>query len=142
MNRQTKRAHGPGERRELSMKMIPLLTIVASVLLSALSQILLKTGMVSNGVRRAIAEGDPLPIVAAVATTPSILLGFMCFALSVLMWLMVLARTPLSTAYPFVALGIALTVAAGVVLFAEPLSIQKIAGVALIIIGIVTVASA
>lgn len=124
------------------MKMFPLLTIVASVLLSAISQILLKSGMVSNGVRRAIAEGDLLAIVTAVVTTPNILVGFMCFGLSVLIWLMVLAHTPLSTAYPFVALGIALTVAAGAVIFAEPLSLQKIVGVAVIIIGILTVASA
>jgi multidrug transporter EmrE-like cation transporter len=127
---------------DLFVKLIPLLTIVSSVLLSAVSQILMKRGMVSNVVRRAIAEGDPLTIVITVATTPSILLGFLCFAVSVLMWLMVLARTPLSTAYPFVALGITLTVAAGVALFGEPLSIQKIVGVVLIIIGIVAVASA
>lgn len=124
------------------MKLALLLTIVASVLLSAVSQILLKTGMVSKAVRRAIAEGELLSIVITVATTPSILLGLLCFGVSVLMWLMVLARVPLSTAYPFVALGIALTVAAGALIFAEPLSVQKIAGVALIMIGIVTVASA
>jgi hypothetical protein len=41
------------------MKLILLLTIVASMLLSAVSQILLNTGMVSKAVRRAIAEGDP-----------------------------------------------------------------------------------
>lgn len=124
------------------MKLALLLTIVASVLLSAASQILLKAGMVSKAVRSAISEGDFLSIVTAVATTPSILLGFLCFGASVLLWLMVLARVPLSTAYPFVALGIALTVAAGALIFSEPLSIQKIAGVALIMIGIVTVASA
>lgn len=124
------------------MKMIPLLTIVASVLLSAVSQILLKTGMVSEAVRRAIAAGDPLAIGVAVATSPSILLGFVCFGASVLIWLAVLARTPLSTAYPFVSLGIAVTVAAGVLLFGEPLLVQKIAGVSLILIGIMTVATA
>lgn len=124
------------------MTMLIFLMTVASVLLSALSQVLLKSGMVSDGVRRAIEEGNPLPIIATVATTPSILLGFMCFGVSVLMWLIVLAGTPLSTAYPFVALGIALTVAAGAIFFAEPLSIQKIVGVALIILGIVTVSSA
>ncbi len=124
------------------MTMITLLTIVASVLLSAVSQILLKSGMVSNSVRRVLDDGDPLAIVITIATAPSILLGFLSFGLSVLMWLLVLARTPLSTAYPFAALGIGVTVAAGVAFFGEPLSIQKASGVALIVIGICAVASA
>lgn len=56
-----------------------LLTIVASVTLSATSQVLLKAGMVSPLVRQAMAAGDPLSIVAAVARSPSIVAGFLCF---------------------------------------------------------------
>jgi multidrug transporter EmrE-like cation transporter len=41
-----------------------------------------------------------------------------------------------------VALGIAVTVVAGVTLFGETLSFQKVAGVILILVGILTVASA
>ena len=42
----------------------------------------------------------------AILTSPSILSGFGCFGLSLVLWLFALARTPLSSAYPFVALGI------------------------------------
>lgn len=124
------------------MNLVSLLVITTSILLSATSQILLKWGMVSPSVRAAIDKGLPLDVGIAVATSPGVLLGFTCFGVSTLMWLGVLARTPLSTAYPFVSLGIAITVFAGAWLFGEQLSWQKLAGVALILAGILTVANA
>ena len=119
-----------------------LIWILISVLLSAFSQILLKAGMVSPAVRKVLFTGAPLGIVITIASTPIIILGFLCFGLSLLIWLTILSRIPLSTAYPFVALGIAVTVVAGVTLFGETLSFQKVAGVILILVGILTVASA
>jgi multidrug transporter EmrE-like cation transporter len=124
------------------MNMALFATVVASVVLSALSQILLKGGMISAAVVAAIEARDLRAILLAVATSPGILLGFVSFGLSLLLWLMVLARVPLSTAYPFVALGITVTVAAGALLFGEAISFQKLAGVGLILLGIVTLASA
>lgn len=124
------------------MNMALFATVVASVVLSALSQILLKGGMISAAVVAAIEARDLRAILLAVATSPGILLGFLSFGLSLLLWLMVLARVPLSTAYPFVALGITVTVAAGALLFGEAISFQKVAGVGLILLGIVTLASA
>lgn len=124
------------------MNMALFATVVASVVLSALSQILLKGGMISAAVVAAIEARDLRAILLAVATSPGILLGFLSFGLSLLLWLMVLARVPLSTAYPFVALGITVTVAAGALLFGEAISFQKLAGVGLILLGIVTLASA
>ena len=119
-----------------------LIWILISVLLSAFSQILLKAGMVSPAVRKVLFTGYPLGIVIMIPSTPIIILGFLCFGLSLLIWLTILSRIPLSTAYPFVALGIAVTVVAGVTLFGETLSFQKVAGVILILVGILTVASA
>jgi multidrug transporter EmrE-like cation transporter len=69
-----------------------------------------------------------------------VLAGLICFGCSALVWLAVLSRVPLSTAYPFVALGIAITTAAGLLLFNEPFSALKAAGVLLIVCGVVTVA--
>lgn len=124
------------------MTALSFLVIMASVLLSAGSQVLLKIGMVSVEVREAIAQGSIGGILLAVATSPAIVMGCVCYGLSFLSWLVVLARIPLSTAYPFVALGIGVTVAAGTIILGEALSIGKIVGVVLILIGIVTVARA
>ena len=71
--------------------------------------------------------------------SPAILIGMFCFGLSAVVWLFVLAKIPLSSAYPFVALGIAITVTAGRLLFAEPISLTKLIGVGLVIVGVVSV---
>ncbi|HWL05727.1 MAG TPA: hypothetical protein VNQ99_12465 [Xanthobacteraceae bacterium] len=61
------------------------------------------------------------------------------FALS-LMWVWVLTFTPLSRAYPFVALAFAITPLLGGLVFAEPLSLRLLIGIAVIAIGIVILA--
>lgn len=60
-------------------------------------------------------------------------------ALSVL-WVWVLTFTPLSRAYPFVAIAFALTPLLGALVFAEPLSARLLAGLAVIIVGLFLVA--
>jgi drug/metabolite transporter (DMT)-like permease len=61
------------------------------------------------------------------------------FALS-LLWVWILSFTPLSRAYPFVALAFAITPILGSVLFAEQLSLRLLAGIAVILVGLVLVA--
>lgn len=116
-----------------------LLLIFISVALSSGSQILLKHGMVSADMQAAISTSKPLDIVLHALMTPAVMLGLVCFGLSAVAWLFVLARIPLSSAYPFVSLGICVTVLAGYAIFGETLSAGKIAGVALIIAGIMLV---
>ena len=59
--------------------------------------------------------------------------------LSVL-WVWVLSFTPLSRAYPFVALAFALTPLLGIVIFGEPFSTRLAIGIALILCGLLVVA--
>jgi multidrug transporter EmrE-like cation transporter len=114
--------------------------ILLSVGLSALSQIALKAGMTAAPVQAAIATALSTSIIAAVAQSWLVLCGLLSFGCSALVWLVVLARIPLSSAYPFVALGIAITTLAGLLLFNEPFSAAKAAGVLLIVVGVATVA--
>lgn len=113
--------------------------IFTSVALSAGSQIILKLGMTQEQMQESLASGDRLRIAIAIATSPLVVSGFVCFGLSAVIWLFVLSRTPLSSAYPFVALGIVVTVIAGRLTFGEPLTIAKLAGVGLIATGILLV---
>ena len=48
--------------------------------------------------------------------------------------------TPLSRAYPFVALAFALTPALGAIVFSEPVSTRLMIGIALILAGLLFVA--
>jgi multidrug transporter EmrE-like cation transporter len=122
---------------------VPLvLLILVSVLLTSGSQILLKYGMTRPAVKLALADqASPLVSFQAIATSPAVLMGMTCFGLSAVLWLFVLAKIPLSTAYPFIAIGIIITVVAGRFLFAEPVSLFKLFGIALVIVGGICVGS-
>lgn len=113
--------------------------IVLSVALSSGSQLILKQGMTSPSVHESLQGGGVLDVLLVIATSPAILAGLFCFGLSVVIWLFVLSKVPVSTAYPFVALGITTTVLGGRFLFGEPLSLLKIIGVVVILLGIVLV---
>jgi len=112
-----------------------------SVALSALSQVALKAGMISAPVQAAIGTSSLMKVTYAVSQSWLILAGLLSFGLSALVWLSVLSRAPLSTAYPFVALGIVITTAAGFLLFHESFPPMKIVGVLLIACGVIAVAT-
>ena len=57
------------------------------------------------------------------------------------LWVWVLTFTPLSRAYPFVALAFAITPLLAGLIFAEPIALRLILGTALILCGLVLVAS-
>jgi drug/metabolite transporter (DMT)-like permease len=58
------------------------------------------------------------------------------YAALAVLWVWVLSFTPLSRAYPFVALAFALTPALGALVFAEPISLRLVGGIALILAGL------
>jgi drug/metabolite transporter (DMT)-like permease len=115
--------------------------ILVSVVLSASSQIVLKMGMSAPAVQRVLAESESIwRIGLTIGTSPLVLTGLFCFGLSAVLWLFVLSKVDVSTAYPCVALGIVLTVAAGHFLLGEPLAPLKVAGIAAIVTGVLLVA--
>lgn len=123
------------------MSPILVVLIIVSVSLSAGSQISLKRGMIGPQVQTSIQSGDLQSIVLSLISSPFILGGMLSFGLSVLLWLFVLSKVPLSIAYPFVALGIGVTVVAGVLIFGETVTPTGAIGVGLILLGILLVAA-
>ena len=55
-------------------------------------------------------------------------------------WVWILSFTPLSRAYPFVALAFAITPAIASLLFAEPMTVRLAIGIAVILCGLILVA--
>jgi multidrug transporter EmrE-like cation transporter len=53
-----------------------------------------------------------------------------------ILWVWILSFVPLSRAYPFVALGFAITPALGVLIFGEPMSLRLMIGIGLIMCGL------
>lgn len=124
------------------MRIQLLLLIVVSVLLSSGSQISLKYGMTSPNVKIAMSSPMGLSRILSIGLSPLVFLGLCCFGLSAIVWLFVLSQVPLSTAYPFVALGIVITTSAGFFLFGEMMPTTKIFGICLIVGGVLAVATA
>jgi drug/metabolite transporter (DMT)-like permease len=58
-----------------------------------------------------------------------------------ILWVWVLTFTPLSKAYPFVALAFVLTPLLGGVVFGEPIQIKLLIGIGLVFCGLVLVAA-
>ena len=117
-----------------------LLLIVANVFLTAIGQVLLKAGVMKHPVQAAISEDNWAAVLPAFASQPLVLAGLAAYGIAVVIWLLVLARVSLSTAYPFVALSIALTTLLGAFTFGETFTLPKLAGTAVIMAGVILLA--
>jgi drug/metabolite transporter (DMT)-like permease len=112
--------------------------ILLSVTISALAQVSLKLGMSSAAVQQAM--GAPAgKLIFAVACSPSILAGLLLYGLGMVSWLFVLARVDVSQAYPFMGLGIVVTLVIGYFFLHEPVNSFRAAGMLLVITGIALV---
>lgn len=117
------------------------LMIVASVSLSALAQVLLRYGMSRPPVQAALeAGGGAVSVALAIAGSIGVWAGLALYGFGAMVWLFVLARIEVSVAYAFVALGFLLTMALGCLALGEPLTARKLAGTALVALGIWLVA--
>ncbi len=118
----------------MSIRLLSL--ILGSVVLSAIAQVLLKLGMSSGLVQEALGQAHPLKAAWVMATTPQVGAGIGLYGLSVIVWLLVLARADVSFAYPFVGVGFILTMLLGWWLLGEPLSPARLVGTLLVVAGV------
>lgn len=116
------------------------LLILASVVLSSFAQVALKAGMSADAVQRAIDDDSAASAAIAICFSPLIILGLALYFGSALIWLFVLSKVELSFAYPFVALGFVLTAVFGKLIFHDSFSTNKVAGTALIMVGVLILA--
>lgn len=109
--------------------------ILFGVLLNALAQLLLKAGMSQIG-EFDFTLSNTLPIGLKVLGNVPILSGLMLYVVSVGIWLLVLSRTPVSTAYPMLSIGYIVNALAANYFFAEPLTSVRMLGIFVIIAGV------
>ena len=110
--------------------------ILSGVLLNTLAQLFLKKGMIKIGYFE-ISFVNILPIATLVISNYFIWLGFLCYSISIVIYLIVLSRVDVSYAYPFLSLGFALTAIYGKVFFGENLTMLRIVGITIIILGVI-----
>ncbi len=109
------------------------------VLLNATAQMLLKAGVKTVG-QIDLSIGHLWQAAQSLALEPHIVGGLTCYVFSVVVWIVGLSRVEVSIAYPMLSLGYVVTAIAAWYLFGENLSVTRIAGIFVIIVGVYLVA--
>ena len=109
-----------------------LLGLVAIILLSA-GQTLMKAGLNAIG-GISLADG-PMGFLK-LFQTPWVIVGFVCYGLSSILWLDVLSKLDFSLAFPMVGLTYIFTLLIGRFFFGEAVGWERVVGVGLILGGV------
>ena len=121
------------------MKGPQLALLLTGVLLNAIAQLLLKAGAGSlAGVD--LRPGNAMLIAGRLLFNAPIIAGLACYALSVVVWILALARVEVSVAYPMLSIGYVINALAAWWLFDENLSGARLAGIGVILVGVWLVA--
>jgi drug/metabolite transporter (DMT)-like permease len=116
-----------------------LLLLLASVSLSSIAQIALKTGVSQPHVTLALDGGSYANAAFAVFFNIWVLAGLAIYLFGAVLWLFVLARVEVSMAYPYVGLGFILTMILGKFVMGDAVTATRLFGTILISVGVVFV---
>jgi undecaprenyl phosphate-alpha-L-ara4N flippase subunit ArnE len=111
------------------MSLRPYLLVTAGTLLAAAGQVFLKLG--ANNAQS-----------VADFVNPKTLAGFLFYGLGSLLWIVALARLPLSRVYPFTVLTFVLVFVASAAILGEPLTSRVLVGAGLVLAGLLVIVTA
>ncbi|MDR5813267.1 SMR family transporter [Caballeronia sp. LZ033] len=121
------------------MNLISFICIIIGVSLNACAQLLLKAGVNAVG-HFDFTPANIVPVGMKIATQLPIIGGLSCYVLSVVVWIVGLSRVDVSIAYPMLSLGYVVNAFAAWYLFGEVLSMQRLIGIGIILVGVVVLA--
>jgi len=113
--------------------------LCCGVLLNALAQLGLKAATRVSGPLVAGTAGVWQRAIELLAV-PSLWFALCAYGLSVIVWLVGLSRVPVSQAYPLLSLGYVINVGLAWWLLGEVPNVQRVAGIGVIVLGVVLVA--
>lgn len=119
-------------------KFIPL--ILFSVAFNASAQLFLRKGMLQAMLVTNQGIAELFNGIFRIVLNPWVFSGLSCYAISIVSWMYILSKVQVSFAYPFLSAGYVIVVAAAYVFLREPVSVMKLAGIALICVGVMFVA--
>ncbi len=108
------------------------------LLVGVVAQLLLKKGMKDAGIR-SFKNGNYFLILKKIFFNWAIVLGFICYGLSVFVWLVVLSGLELSYAYPMFAAGYFFVALFSKIFFNEKVTAKRWFSILIIIVGVVIV---
>ena len=121
------------------MSLISFALLMLGVFLNATAQLLLKAGTNAVG-HFEFSAGNIVPVGMKLALEPHILGGVVCYVISLVVWILGLSRVEVSIAYPMLSVGYVLNAVAAWYLFGGAVSMTRLAGIGIIIIGVYVVA--
>jgi drug/metabolite transporter (DMT)-like permease len=121
------------------MKLSAFAFLCCGVLLNALAQLGLKAATERTGPLVA-GNGAMLRRSLEILTVPWLWAALACYGFSVIVWVVGLSRVPVSQAYPLLSLGYVLNVGLAWWLLGETPNVMRVAGIAVIVVGVVLVA--
>ena len=114
-----------------------IILILASVLLNCSAQIFMRKGMLINGEVEGM--GNLISSIPRMLTNGYLWGAMVCYAVSIVVWMVVLSKVEGSYAYPFLSIGYVLSAIVGYLWFAESISPVRIVGIIVICIGVVLI---
>lgn len=113
--------------------------IIMTVVMTVYSQLIMRWQVEAAG---------PLPLdgygkfsyILSLLLNPWVISGILATFLAGVSWMLVMTKFEISYAYPFISLNYILVLVAGFVLFHESVSLPKLIGSALVILGIIVIA--
>ena len=113
--------------------------LFCGVLLNALAQLGLKAATRVSG---PLIAGDAgvYQRALSVLAVPSFWWAMLAYGLSVIVWTVGLSRVPVSQAYPLLSLGYVINIGLAWWLLGEVPNVQRVAGIGVIVLGVVLVA--
>lgn len=121
------------------MNVVSFSLLMLGVFLNALAQLLLKAGTNAVG-HFEFDAGNIVPVGMKLAFEPHIMGGMACYVVSLVVWIMALSRVEVSIAYPMLSIGYVLNAVAAWYLFGEAVSMTRLVGIGIIIVGVYVVA--
>jgi len=113
--------------------------VMTGVLLNAVAQLALKASVSETGIIH-LDMHSLLTTAGSLASNLWLWLGLICYAISVVVWLLALSRVDVSIAYPMLSVGYIVNAIAAWQLFGEPMNIAKVVGIGIIIVGVYVLA--
>lgn len=120
------------------MKLTDFSILFCGVLLNALAQLGLKAATRVTGPLVATDSGV-VRRGLELLTVPSLWYALCAYGLSVIVWLVGLSRVPVSQAYPLLSLGYVINIGLAWWLLGEVPNVQRVGGIAIIVLGVVLV---
>lgn len=114
-----------------------IILILISVLLNCAAQIFMRKGMLVNGEVEGM--GNLLAAIPHMFTNIYLWGAMVCYAVSIVVWMVVLSKVEVSYAYPFLSIGYVLSAVVGYFWFAESITPVRILGIIVICVGVILI---